>query len=88
MEGKDFYVYVIESINHGIRYVGMSEDPEKRLVEHNQGKSKFTSAYGPWNLIYKEFAGNVSNARKLEKYYKSSTGRRKISKQFPKSGDY
>ena len=81
MEEKSYYIYVISD---GVRYVGMTENPEKRLREHNSGKSKFTSGHMPWKLIYQEFGGNQTQTRKLEKYYKSAAGRRKVSKLFPK----
>ncbi|MCY7408764.1 MAG: hypothetical protein LH473_00695 [Chitinophagales bacterium] len=27
---------------------------ERRLKEHNQGKSKFTATYLPWKIIYSQ----------------------------------
>ncbi|MFA9392316.1 MAG: GIY-YIG nuclease family protein [Prolixibacteraceae bacterium] len=84
IQDKSYYLYLIESIPDGIPYVGMATDPEKRLFEHNQGKSKFTCGHVPWRIIYVEFAGNTIEARAMEKYYKSAPGRRKIAKLFPK----
>ena len=56
----------------------MSSNPEYRLKQHNAGKSHFTKAFRPWKIVYVELAGNREEARVLEKYYKSATGRRKI----------
>jgi len=73
-------VYVLESEINGKRYSGMTQDIERRLAEHNSGKSRFTSALVPWKLIYKEEINGLENARKREKYFKSGAGRRLISK--------
>ncbi len=80
METDEYYVYLIESETSGIWYVGLSGNPEERLIQHNQGKSKFTSGYRPWKLLYVEKADNLQEARKKEKYYKTSSGKRKLKK--------
>jgi predicted GIY-YIG superfamily endonuclease len=38
-----WFVYVLKSISSGKHYVGIAQDVNKRLQEHNAGKSKFTS---------------------------------------------
>jgi len=53
----------------------MTENPERRLIEHNQGRTKSTKGYKPWVLIYKEETETRKEARKLEKYYKSGYGK-------------
>lgn len=80
MDTEKWYVYVIQSIEENHQYVGMSSDPDSRLKQHNEGKSKYTSSFCPWKIVYTEFAGNIEDARRLEKYYKSAAGRRKIKK--------
>ena len=78
MNSESWYVYVIQSIDGLHQYVGISADPERRLKEHNAGQSRFTKTFRPWKIVYIEAAGNREDARKLEKYYKSAAGRRKI----------
>ena len=46
------YVYILESIVDGDFYKGSTEDYLKRLVEHNNGESKFTRTKMPWKLIF------------------------------------
>jgi putative endonuclease len=58
----------------------MSRDVQKRLREHNPGKSKYTSGHRPWKLIYIEEAGTSLNARKREKYFKSAAGKKHLHK--------
>lgn len=78
MEADVWYVYVIQSIDRMHQYIGMSTNPGLRLKQHNAGQSKYTSSFRPWEIVYVELAGNAEDARRLEKYYKSAVGRRKI----------
>ncbi|MCK9572511.1 MAG: GIY-YIG nuclease family protein [Candidatus Omnitrophica bacterium] len=79
------FVYVLRSNKDNSNYVGISRDPNKRLVEHNSGYSKYTRGHRPFELIYREeFVDRVS-ARHQEKYLKSGTGRDFINKLFPLS---
>ena len=74
-----YFVYVLFSEKLNKRYIGSSHDIEKRLKEHNLGKSKFTKAGIPWELIYKEsFLTNYA-ARKRELFLKSGVGRKFLS---------
>jgi predicted GIY-YIG superfamily endonuclease len=75
-----YFIYLLESEKSGVWYIGLSSDPQTRLMQHNQGKSKFTSGHIPWKLLYSEKAGDLKNARAKEKYYKSAAGKRKLKK--------
>jgi putative endonuclease len=63
-------------------YVGITDDIDRRLREHNSGKHLYTKRYMPWELIYSEELASIDEARKREKYYKSTTGRRALKKLF------
>jgi len=71
-----YFVYVLKSESSGRRYVGMTNNLERRLKEHNSGKMKSTKAFIPWEIIYTENYSNRTEAREREKYLKSSAGRR------------
>ncbi len=73
---QNYFVYAIESIKHKRIYVGMSRNPEKRLLEHNAGQVFSTKGFRPWVMIFVEDAGNSRiNARAREKYWKSGCGK-------------
>jgi len=74
-------VYVLKSEIDGTHYVGMTEDLDRRIGEHNLGKSKFTSAHRPWKLIYSETARDFKAGRVKEKYFKSAAGKKYIQKK-------
>jgi len=70
------FTYVLFSKGFGRCYVGISDDVDKRMVEHNSGKTKSTKAFVPWHLVHIEAYSSKVEARKREKYLKSAAGRR------------
>jgi len=74
------YVYVLKSEEQWRFYVGMSDDPEKRLSEHNAGMTKSTRFYTPWSIILKCRCESRAEARRLEKYLKSGSGKEYIKR--------
>ena len=73
-----FYVYVLQSEIDRSWYIGYTSDLEKRLTEHNAGKTITTSRKKPWKVIYFEFSFHKEDAKAREKYLKSGMGRRYI----------
>lgn len=69
-------VYVLKSLNHNKFYTGSTFDIKRRLIEHNNGKSIYTKRFMPWKVIYTEECVKILDARKREKYLKTSAGRR------------
>ncbi|KKS65203.1 MAG: Excinuclease abc c subunit domain protein [Parcubacteria group bacterium GW2011_GWB1_42_6] len=49
-----FFTYILKSILNGDYYIGSCHNIEKRLKQHNQGLTKSTKKFIPWELIYKE----------------------------------
>ncbi len=60
----------------GREYVGISDDPDTRLQDHNNGRVFSTKPYRPWVKTYVEMCVDRMSARKREKYLKSAAGRR------------
>ena len=79
-----FYVYVLRSIEFNRQYIGMSSDVDRRLAEHNKGKSKSTKPYKPWSLIFFESFETSLEAREREKWLKSGVGRKYIDNNWPR----
>ena len=70
-----FFVYAIKSTVRNYIYVGMTNDVERRITEHNKGENRSTKAYKPFSLIYKEAFEARIEAREKEKYLKSGIGK-------------
>jgi len=66
-------LYIIKSTINNRLYKGLTTDLERRIQEHKSGKTKLTSPYKPWNLVYYEKFNSREEAR--EKYFKSGIGR-------------
>lgn len=74
------FVYVIKSQKFKFRYVGITDNLERRLVEHNSGKNNSTSFYEPFDLLYTEEYKDYQEARNREKFLKSGQGRKFLDK--------
>jgi len=71
-------VYVIQSLKDGRLYVGMSENVELRVTQHNKGMTISTRFYKPWKLLFVEEYATRLEARKREKFLKAGSGKEYI----------
>ena len=74
-----FYVYVIRNTKKTL-YIGTTTDLRRRVNEHNEGKSKYTSEYDNWDLVYYEAYKSKIDANDRErklKQFGSSYGKLK-----------
>lgn len=69
------FVYVLWSIRHNRFYIGLTDNVDRRFIEHNNGWVKKTRFYRPFKLIHVEIVDNRVKARRLEKFFKSGYGR-------------
>ena len=76
-------VYAILSEINGEIYVGISQDADKRLTEHNAGKNRYTKGLKPWKNLYRELQPDWESARKREKYLKSGVGKEFLKSLVP-----
>lgn len=65
-----FYIYILKSQKDNSYYIGLTQDIDKRVNEHNFGKTRYTSLKRPWRLVYKEKFNTMSEAVKRERYLK------------------
>jgi predicted GIY-YIG superfamily endonuclease len=66
-----YYVYSIQSENNPDKYyVGLTTDIERKLSEHNVGKSIHTNKFRPWKIV-----SCTAFADKFRAYLKTSSGR-------------
>ena len=70
-----FFVYAIKSLERNYIYVGLTDNIERRLSQHNKGENKSTKAYKPFVKIYLEVFSTRVEARIKEKYFKSGVKR-------------
>ena len=73
-----YYVYILLSEAKTRTYTGVADDVEKRLKEHNDGKVISSRPYRPYKIVHTESFETLREARQKEKFYKSTTGRRRL----------
>lgn len=65
-----FYVYLIQSNLDNSYYIGQTNNLEKRLLDHNEGLSKYTSRKRPWKMVYYEEFETRTEAIRRERFLK------------------
>ncbi len=76
-----WYVYILKSKSSDFRYVGSTNNLNRRLSEHNNGESQSTKAYVPFEVETFVVLNEEWKARKLEKYFKTGSGRAVLRKR-------
>ena len=70
-----YYVYILQSLVDSSFYIGSTSNLKRRFIEHNQGKSRYTSHLKPLKLIFYEAYLLKSDAQRREMYLKTTRGR-------------
>ncbi len=70
-----YTVYAISSLSRKYIYVGMTNNLERRIMEHNNGHERTTRPYAPFKVIYTETFALRPLARQREKVLKSGSGK-------------
>lgn len=72
-----FYTYIIYSDIRLIKYIGQTDDLERRIEEHNNGTlGGFTKNKRPWRLIHYEVFDTRAEAMNREKVFKNRCWKR------------
>jgi putative endonuclease len=75
-----YVVYILYCSSDQTRYVGQTENLVRRMDQHFKGKVQYTKTRKPLKLIYTKKFSNREQAVEHEKYLKSRSGRRQLSK--------
>ena len=72
-----FYIYIIYSESADRYYIGHTNDPERRLIEHNTtDEIKFTTKFRPWTMLLAfEVSELRGKAMKMERFLKKQKSR-------------
>ncbi len=80
-----WYVYILKSRKSDWTYIGSSGSLRKRLQDHNAGKVQSTKNYSPFDLEAYVGVKTEQQARELEKYFKTGSGRAVLKKRILQS---
>jgi len=67
------FLYILRSEKDKGFYIGISEDPEKRLEQHNSGIGESTKSRAPFKLLAAKEFNDYKEARRVEKILKKYT---------------
>ena len=70
-----FVVYALGSENRRYIYVGLTENLERRLNEHNSGKNRTTKPYRPFRVLFTKSFDTRTEARREEIRLKGGSGK-------------
>ena len=70
-----YYVYAISSLARNYIYVGITNNLDRRIGDHNKGYNRTTKPYLPFKIIYTEEFNSRAEARRKEVYLKSGCGK-------------
>ncbi|MBU2592476.1 MAG: GIY-YIG nuclease family protein [Patescibacteria group bacterium] len=72
---KLYHVYVLKSKTKNFLYTGFTRSLRKRLQKHNSKEVLSTKFYDPFELIFYEAYRNKKDAKRREKYFKTTKGK-------------
>jgi putative endonuclease len=75
------FVYVLRSKKDGKLYVGLTNNVQRRLGQHNAGKITSTKSRRPFEIVSVEKFDDCIEAAAREKYFKSGIGRERLKKK-------
>jgi len=65
------YVYILKNSKNNRYYIGSTNNIERRLAEHNSGKTKYLRPLLPIELVFKKDFEKLKDARLIERKLKN-----------------
>jgi len=65
------YLYILQSEKSAHFYIGSTNNPGRRLVQHNANGVKATRGKGPWRMVKALRFADPKESRRAEDYLKS-----------------
>ena len=77
-----FYLYILYSDSAKRHYIGHSENPHERLVQHNSNDTdKYTGKFSDWKLMALFECGNsLADAKQMEEFIKKQKSKKLLLK--------
>jgi putative endonuclease len=78
MTDRQYCVYIMANVHNTVLYTGVTNDLQRRDLEHKEGKGGFTKKYNLTKLVYFEYGDDVNAAIMREKQIKAGSRQKKI----------
>lgn len=73
-------LYILKSEKNGRYYIGSTNAIDRRIVEHNSGKTKSLRYHLPVKIVFTCYCSDIKEARRLELRLKKLKSRKIIEK--------
>ena len=73
-------MYILRSLKNDTFYIGSTNDIDRRIIQHNTGKSIYTSEVMPFEIVFKQSFPTLKEARKAEYWLKRQKDKNLINK--------
>ena len=70
-----YFVYILQSEKNGRYYIGSTNNLERRLLEHNSGKTKSLKYLRPLKIVFQKEYSHEYEAKQIEKKLKKLKNR-------------
>ncbi len=70
-----YFVYILQSEKSGKYYIGSTGNIERRLLEHNSGKTKSLKYSRPLRIVFRKEFVEESDAKQVERKIKKLKSR-------------
>ena len=79
MSAKQYFVYIMTNTHHTVLYTGVTNDLQRRVLEHRNGKGGiFTRKHKITQLVYFEKGDDIKSALFREKQIKAGSRKKMI----------
>lgn len=77
-----FYLYILYSDSAKRHYIGHSENPHERLIQHNSNDTdKYTGKYSDWKLMALfECGSSITEVKQIEEFIKKQKSKKLLLK--------
>jgi putative endonuclease len=80
LQNKQYCVYIMTNSYNTVLYTGVTNDLQRRVIEHREGKGgKFTAKYRVSKLVFFEVSDDVEAAIYREKQIKGGSRQKKVA---------
>ena len=78
MSDRQYCVYIMTNTHHTVVYTGVTNNLQRRVLDHHQGKTTFTKKYNVTKLVYFECCDDINIAIAREKQIKGGSRKKKL----------
>ena len=78
MSEKQYCVYIMTNAHHTVLYTGVTNNLQRRVIEHREGKTAFIKKYNVTKLVFFECGDDINIAIAREKQIKGGSRKKKL----------